>query len=153
MEIIYLLCCPTTSQPKYIGKTSKSLDKRVVQHMNERKNPHTYRVRWLEKLRREGLSPTAISLFVVPQGSDWSLFERFTRRVDRVLALKAAKNASLASKKKLAEDPIAAASLSEKRKALWLDPDYRAKVKAGMAEKARRDRFESMQMELPGGWV
>lgn len=69
---IYSLSDPITGEIRYVGKTVKSLAKRLSAHLRERCNPH--RVRWIAKLLRTGLKPK-IALLETVDG-DWAETER-----------------------------------------------------------------------------
>lgn len=58
---IYCLCDPETGEPRYVGKTTGRLRKRLVSHIYESVHMlrgDTHKSRWIRKLLRNGLSPT-----------------------------------------------------------------------------------------------
>lgn len=54
--LIYCLICPITKLPKYVGQTTRSLEKRIYEHKYKKiqGNP-TYKTNWIEKLKNENL--------------------------------------------------------------------------------------------------
>jgi group I intron endonuclease len=54
--LIYCLICPITKLPRYVGQTSRSLEKRIYEHKFKKiqGNP-THKTNWIEKLKNENL--------------------------------------------------------------------------------------------------
>lgn len=73
--VIYALCCPVTSEVRYVGKTIDPA-RRLRHHMSEaRRLPHLHKSRWIKTLVAEGLRPMIKVLEVVPE-AEWEAAER-----------------------------------------------------------------------------
>jgi hypothetical protein len=55
--IIYGLCDPRTQELRYVGKTSRSLKKRLRGHLDRSKKPRTHRDCWIRSLLKQGIAP------------------------------------------------------------------------------------------------
>ena len=76
--LIYMLREYTSSSPRYVGKTSRSLHLRMANHMQVAgRNPRLPVGRWLAKVKRSGGSVCIELLESVPVGQDWQLREKF----------------------------------------------------------------------------
>jgi hypothetical protein len=73
--VIYGLCEPSTNFVRYVGYTSRPVEKRLWFHLNEAKQLTCHRHRWLESLRKKGLKPSIVVLEVVSQ-DEWQERER-----------------------------------------------------------------------------
>lgn len=67
--LIYVLKDPRTDEVRYVGKTSQKLDRRLGQHLRDKKNNH--RCHWIQYLVRDGLKPILDVIETVPAGEDW----------------------------------------------------------------------------------
>lgn len=75
---IYGLFDPLTTELRYIGKTVRSLQRRVVTHRAAvRLRPHLPIYRWWRSLAVGGMEPEADVIEVVPAGDDWVECEQF----------------------------------------------------------------------------
>src|SRR6478609_5586382 len=54
---IYILIDPITLKIRYIGRTTNSLNKRLIGHLSKSKKGKTHKDYWLQKLMREGYIP------------------------------------------------------------------------------------------------
>ena len=74
MVKIYALSDPITNDIRYIGKTIKTLDERLKNHLNKIDNTH---VRcWIKKLKKELLTPNILLIDEVPD-NEWQFWEIF----------------------------------------------------------------------------
>lgn len=74
---IYRLVDPATGEPRYIGKTHRTLNRRLVAHIYEAetiRRGDTHKNRWIRKLLRSGLCPT-IELLHSGEGPGWEEVE------------------------------------------------------------------------------
>lgn len=77
---IYGLHDPLTGELRYIGKTKKPLQERLVGHAWEAKQPrlsHIPKNRWFAKIVASGYFPEARIIMVVPEAC-WQIYERLT---------------------------------------------------------------------------
>lgn len=76
--LIYALRDPRNDLIRYVGKTVKTLRKRVADHLHEAiwRRSHNHRVRWLRVLIRAGLSPRVELLETIIDGGDWIAAEQ-----------------------------------------------------------------------------
>lgn len=75
---IYCLVDPRTGIPRYVGKTTQGLRRRLLRHLEEIGNPryaHVYKVKWLTKLKNLNLEPE-IRLLEEGLGEGWVEAER-----------------------------------------------------------------------------
>jgi hypothetical protein len=72
---IYLLRDPVTSEVRYVGK-SINPEKRFTVHVC-RNSADSYRTRWLNKLKRDGLIPVLEVIERIEPGGDWQERERY----------------------------------------------------------------------------
>lgn len=63
--LIYALSDPRTGEVRYIGATSRSLEVRLAEHLQNRRSS-AYRVRWINSLLNEGVRPEIAAIAVVP---------------------------------------------------------------------------------------
>lgn len=74
--LIYTLTDPRTNEVRYVGKTVKTLEQRLIAHTGDtRKNTH--RRNWIIQLRRLGLRPLISLIETVADDGDWVAAERF----------------------------------------------------------------------------
>lgn len=66
---IYGLVCPMSKQIRYIGKTKWSLERRLKEHLYEKKKK-THKQNWINLLKSKKLSPTIVLIEKVDE-SDW----------------------------------------------------------------------------------
>jgi hypothetical protein len=73
---IYSLTDPRTGNVRYVGKTEKTLERRVHEHLLEAKRGyrHSYRLHWLQELVALSLRPT-VAILEAGTG-DWQAAER-----------------------------------------------------------------------------
>lgn len=71
---IYVLIDPRTGEIRYVGATSKTLEQRLYGHLKVRSTGH--KGRWVEQLRRQGLSPR-VSLVQEVTVACWQEAERY----------------------------------------------------------------------------
>lgn len=77
MVKIYGLVCPMTNEIRYIGKTVRSLQARLHNHITEsRRSRNSHKHRWIAKCCDEGSRPTMWLLEEVPDGVRWQERER-----------------------------------------------------------------------------
>jgi hypothetical protein len=73
---IYVLKDPITNEPRYVGKTIKSLEIRKRGHLKERvKKRNTYKYNWIKKLKDNKLEPI-IELIDAYPISEWQYWEK-----------------------------------------------------------------------------
>lgn len=53
--VIYTLCDPRDSSVHYIGKTKRTIEIRLREHINDKKN--TFKTRWIKELKLLNLIP------------------------------------------------------------------------------------------------
>lgn len=70
---IYGLVDPRTGKVRYVGYTSKSLKKRLEQHIGDKSRTH--KVNWIESLQKVGLVPRIVILEKA-EGKEWQEAER-----------------------------------------------------------------------------
>jgi hypothetical protein len=76
--IIYAMGEPDTHEPRYVGKTEKSLQHRLGQHLRQaRAGAGGYRNNWLRGLLARGKRPVIWPLEVVVDEQDWQGVERY----------------------------------------------------------------------------
>ena len=74
--VIYVLKCPRTQAVRYVGKTIKSVELRLREHICAAKRaPGSYKNRWLLSLGSEGLKPT-VEVIETGSGDAWIEAER-----------------------------------------------------------------------------
>lgn len=73
--IIYDLSCPITGNIRYVGKTSRTLNERLAQHISDttRKNNHVQC--WIKSLLNNNLKPV-ISILDEVDNSEWVFWEK-----------------------------------------------------------------------------
>jgi len=66
--LIYKLIDPKTNQIRYIGKTKKTLRKRLYEHLTKRNlTPKTHKNNWIKQLLSEGLKPIIETIEIVTE--------------------------------------------------------------------------------------
>lgn len=77
MTLIYALVCPLTEQVRYIGKTKISIEHRLDGHIKKAVSGEAkhYTANWIRKLHAQGLTPSAVEIFRVPEGESWQHHE------------------------------------------------------------------------------
>lgn len=78
-RLIYILIDPKTNLVRYVGQTSKKLEKRLSSHINKAKNtPNktTHKNTWIKSLISENLKPI-IELVEVVSDSEWKEKEKY----------------------------------------------------------------------------
>jgi hypothetical protein len=75
---IYGLVCPLSGDIRYIGKTEKSIKRRLVAHLTEtrRLSKTSHKRRWIAKCIAQGVTPTVWLLEEVADGVRWQDRER-----------------------------------------------------------------------------
>lgn len=64
--LIYKLIDPKTNQIRYVGKTKKTLRKRLYEHLTKRNlTPKTHKNHWIKQLLGEGLKPIIETIEIV----------------------------------------------------------------------------------------
>lgn len=85
---IYGMVCPKTKEIRYIGKTTRSLQARLHNHITESKRSrHSHKHRWIAKCCDEGMRPTMWLLEEVEDGVRWQDREREWIRKARAMGL------------------------------------------------------------------
>lgn len=77
--IIYRLCCPSTGNVRYVGKT---MENRKVHRFSDHvksaeRGENTHRSEWIRSLLKDGLKPVFKVIEIVPKGVNWQDRERF----------------------------------------------------------------------------
>jgi len=72
---IYALIDPITKRTRYIGKTEVTLERRLMQHIGEKKS-NTHRVAWIAGLAKKGKKPI-IQLIDIIDISEWIEAEKY----------------------------------------------------------------------------
>jgi group I intron endonuclease len=73
MGFIYGLLDPRTSELKYVGKTSRTLKRRLIEHLSRKELEYPcYKSNWLKSLIKEGFKP---EIFCIEECSNESLNE------------------------------------------------------------------------------
>jgi hypothetical protein len=85
--IVYGLADPRTGQVRYVGKTVKSLETRVREHLQDSRYQHNHRSHWLRKLSLLELAPTSFILEVVPPTIRWQEREQWWIAFYRAIGL------------------------------------------------------------------
>lgn len=75
MITIYTLSDPITLKIKYVGITSKTLEKRLKGHLKT-KNNFTHKANWIKKLQKENLLPIIEEIDVV-KFEEWQFWEQY----------------------------------------------------------------------------
>jgi len=78
---IYILIDPMTSKIRYIGRTTQSLEKRLIGHLSKSKNKNTHRDFWIQSLLKNGELPKIKLIKVVIGWSNSHDVERFYIRI------------------------------------------------------------------------
>ena len=73
--LIYILKDPRNEEVRYVGKTSRGLNKRFGQHMRDKKKNH--RCNWIQSLKKEGLKPILELIETVVADGDWAEREKY----------------------------------------------------------------------------
>jgi len=69
--LIYKLIDPRTNEIRYVGKTKKSLTKRLYEHLTKRNlTPKTHKNHWIKQLLNEKLKPK-IELIEITDQNNW----------------------------------------------------------------------------------
>lgn len=157
---IYCLWCPIKRRIRYIGKTVNP-DTRLYMHVYDAKvgKVDHYAARWIRKLLREGLKPRFRVLFRVPDGESWKDHECRTIKLCRETGRPVVNgtlggegtflNPEIESRRreslKASFTPESLRRRSESAKALWSDPEKRARIvaaqKAAAAKPVHRARL------------
>lgn len=170
MVKIYGLACPISNEIRYIGKTSRELERRLYAHISEsRRTRHSHKHRWIAKCLDRGLRPTIWLLEEVPDGVSWQAREKawIKRALEMEFELtnqtaggeglefldpiaKAAykKKLSAATKKSLQRNPALKFALIEGTKRSWSEnkPKRLAALMSGWNEENRAKHREIMSV-------
>jgi hypothetical protein len=77
MEIkIYGLVDPRDNNIRYIGKTKRQLNKRLYEHISNKRTIRTYKSNWITALKKENLKPLIIELEVCNE-NNWVEKEQY----------------------------------------------------------------------------
>lgn len=72
---IYALIDPETNKVRYVGKTRKSIEKRLAEHLEPyRLRLHNYKNHWIKSLLEKGLTPKIELISEVPE-DNWQYWE------------------------------------------------------------------------------
>jgi hypothetical protein len=75
---IYALCEPGGHNPRYVGKTHRSLSARHKGHLYDvKRRSHLPLYRWIKKQHAKGVWTCIRALEIVAPGEDWAARERF----------------------------------------------------------------------------
>ena len=77
---IYVLSDPRTGLVRYVGKTARSIDRRLYEHVCAARNdyrPHSPIMRWIKKLCAENLRPLVCEIELIVGGKSWELREQY----------------------------------------------------------------------------
>lgn len=75
---IYAVLDPDSNDVRYVGKTYRTLYRRLTEHLLDcKKKSHTHAGRWFAKMRRNGIRPVVFLLETVPAGGDWQKAEAY----------------------------------------------------------------------------
>lgn len=74
--IIYTLTDPFTNNIRYIGKTVRSLNQRLSEHIKYSINKSTYKDCWIYNLDCKGIKPVIEELDIVDE-KDWQFWEQY----------------------------------------------------------------------------
>lgn len=81
MFSVYALCDPRTHDLRYVGKTCRSLNERLADHMTPSYlKTSTYKNRWLRQLKSAGLKPDIVLLETHVSEDALNEAERFFHR-------------------------------------------------------------------------
>jgi hypothetical protein len=170
---IYGLVDPRTNQLRYVGKTKKSLHKRLKNHVQDARYGFKRHVcNWVGELLRLGLRP---EIFVIEEvAGDWAEAERFwiayfrsigahltniakggqgdpgPEHFEKLRVLFKGRVFSEEHKRKIREGIARSrAERSAAVKAVWADPAYRAKMRGHLDRLAQmqRDRWAKYRAE------
>lgn len=70
---IYAIKCPLENRVVYVGKTIRSLNTRLSEHITSPKSE--IKIEWAKKLRQAGMKPEIFLLEELPAGSSWEKSE------------------------------------------------------------------------------
>lgn len=73
---IYALADPRTKEIKYIGKTNRTLEARLSQHLSQSIQEKNYRANWIKSLIKQNLKPETILLEECSE-ENWAEREKF----------------------------------------------------------------------------
>ena len=75
--IIYGVCDPRTGELRYVGKTSDTLKRRLVEHLWTKDTDRTHRGYWFRKLKKDGITPDIFEIETIAPGACWKAAECF----------------------------------------------------------------------------
>lgn len=154
MVKIYGLVCPFSGEIRYIGKTSRKLQIRLVAHLAEsRRTRHSHKHRWIARLDDAGQKPAMWLLEDVDPADRWQDRERLWIKrakdmgldltnqtaggegldlIDPVAIESYRKSQSVASKKARKNNPKIAEALAEAGRRSWAE-NKQARIEASRA--------------------
>lgn len=137
MPYIYALREPDTHEVRYVGKTH-DLNHRLKNHKNDKKD--TRKARWIQSLRKKGLEPELIVLAEV--GADWQDAERYWIAYFRSIGADLTNHTDGGEGLHNPSDETRT-KISEIRKSLLMDPQYREWFDTWVRSPERRARIST----------
>jgi hypothetical protein len=136
--LIYGLVDPRTSELRYVGKTTRSLPKRLSGHIvRTNLTPKRHSSRWIAGVVKDGLAPEIFEIERVRAGDDWQAAEQFWiayfRAIGADLTNLANGGEGVGGVRLSAERRR---ELSERFKGRVFDDEWRAKISAAKKGKA-----------------
>lgn len=156
MVKIYGLVCPISGEIRYIGKTSRELDRRLYAHISEsRRIRNSHKHRWIAKCLDDGVRPLIVLLEDVPSSMSWQARERAWIK----LALKSGMrltNQTAGGEGLDFLDPLAKAAYCKKisdssKKKYWGSPHIREALVAATRDSWARNKQKRLDA-LKSGW-
>lgn len=127
VKIYGLSAPPLDAQVRYVGVTTRSLDKRLVEHLREaRTGKMTHKAKWLRKMLASGVTPVALLLAEVPE-SEWEQTER-----EHIAAFSNLTNSCAGGRGTLNPSPETRALRSAASKGKRHTPETRARMSVSM---------------------
>ena len=161
MEIrIYGLVDPRDNKIRYVGKTKRQLNKRLYEHIFNKRTIRTYKSNWITALKKENLNPLIIELEICDE-NNWIEREQYwINKLDNLTNLtrggedgtftdEVIKHLSEQAKKRW-ESPEYRKKQLESSKKLWQNPDHRKKqlIAFGKAKWERSDDFKKKMSSI-----
>ena len=141
---IYILADPITGEIRYVGKTEQPLRVRLGAHIRKSRQRKTHRDCWITGLLSRGVRPEIHE--IDRTRNDWEALERAW--IARLLT----EGHHLTNQTEGGEGssgyratPLECAAKAEITARNWSDPEYRAKVSAGLREAWRDPDFRERQ--------
>jgi group I intron endonuclease len=142
MEIkIYGLVDHRNNEIRYVGKTKRQLNKRLYEHIYNKRTIRTYKSNWITALRKENLNPLIIELEICNE-NNWIEREQYwINKIDNLTNLtKGGEDGSWT----FTDESIK--QMSEQAKKRWENPEYRKRQTKIIRKKWDNQEYKKTQI-------